>query len=265
MKTKFLKTTYCLGSIIFAMLLATCSNGTKLFVKDASNFYIHDSCVTLNDKNSSTMEIQGAIWYSEDDILHSGDFGLHWIGDNSLDTGVLPVHPVQMIVSPDGKDAVFNGREVGVDIRDSQLYVLSNHEYQKTQFKWFNRSPVWAESNLLIGTDWDFDKQTISTITTNLTTGEVKINDFSTVGMSSEPAAQTSRNGLLTYLWYSNYEGPRLVVYDTITNKEIARYKDITYQIRPSWYGYLLNPQGTHILSISSVKVENFDGRQQEQ
>lgn len=115
-----------------------------------------------------------------------------------------------------------------------------------------------------MGTDWDFEKGTITVITTDLITGAIQENTIRDRSMSSEPAPKIASNGVLTYVWYQNYEGPRLVVYDMKTNTEITRYKDILYQIRPSWYGYLLNPQGTHILSISSLSGEGYDGWQQE-
>jgi len=252
------------------LIVSTCSfnNNKQIFNKDSSEFVIQSDCVPLSNQGDADINIQGVVWYKEDSILHSGDFGLKFIGNSKKDTGVLPVTPVQMIVSPNGKVALFDGYDSGTDFLNWQVYELSKREHKKTEIKWQWNSPVWTKNNLILGTSWSDehgDEHGIVTVTTtDLETSVSQQITFTDFQMSIEPAAQIARNGILTYMWYRNFDGPRLVVYDTKTNKEVARYKDITYQIRPSCYGYLLNPEGTRILSISSLAGEKYDGYQQE-
>lgn len=264
MQTKFSKAKLFSIQVFFILLLVSCSNTTQLFEQDYRKFGLEKDCLPLASELHENIKFQGSIWFEEDSILHSGKFGLQWIGSSLQDTGTLPINPIYMIVSPDGKEALFDGYEVGVDVLDSQIYVLKNHEYQKTKTKWFNYSPILKDANTLLGTSWNIEKRTTTVITTDLSTGTVQENAVRDSSMSTEPAPKIASNGVLTYIWYQNYEGPRLVVYDTKTNTEIARYKDVLYQLRPFWYGYLLNPQGTHILSISSLSGEGYDGAQQE-
>lgn len=252
-------------SLVFVLLASgACSANNQILAKNSSEFVIQDNCVSLSNHDNTDINIQGVIWYEEDSILYPGSFGLQFIGNSRQDKGILPVNPIQMIISPGGNEALFDGYEAGVDILNSRVYRLTDHEYQTTELEWRWNSPIWADNNLLLGTSWDFENGTITVVTTDLKTGISKQTSVADRGMSSEPAPKIARNGILTYLWYSNFEGPRLVVYDTNTNKEIARYKDISYIMRPSWFGYLLNPQGTHILSISSLVGEGYDGKQQE-
>lgn len=258
---KTTKVEFILNSILVFSLFA-CSEKTQFFTGNPEFFQIKNPCVSLvNNKN---INISGTVWYDEDDILHTGEFGLHWQGNDLHDSGTLPVNPSYMLVSSNSKDALFYGYQNGVDILDAQIYNLNNRIYNNSPIKQLNYSPLLAENNLLMGTSWDTEKKTIKTTTTDLETGIIQENTIRDSSMSSEPAPKIASNGVLTYIWYQNYEGPRLVVYDTKTNAEITRYKDILYQIRPSWYGYLLNPQGTHILSISSLSGEGYDGWQQE-
>jgi hypothetical protein len=246
---------------ILALSLFACSEKALLFTGDPESFQIKNSCVSL--VNNKDINISGTVWYDEDDILHTGEFGLHWQGNDLQDTGLLTADSSGMIISSNGKNALFPGYQNGVDILDAQIYTLNNRTYNNSPIKQLHYSPILTENSLL-ETDWDFEKGTITVITTDLTTGAIQENTIRDRSMSSEPAPKIASNGILTYVWYQNYEGPRLVVYDTKTNTEIARHKDILYQLRPSWYGYLLNPQGTHILSISSLSGEGYDGAQQE-
>jgi hypothetical protein len=257
---KTIKIKFLLITILVFSLFA-CSEKTLLFTGDSKSFQIKNSCVSL--VNNKDVNISGTVWYDEDDILHTGEFGLHWQGNDLQDTGLLTTDSSGMFISPDGKNAIYYGYQSGADILDAQIYTLNNHIYNTSLIKRLHYSPILTENNLL-GTDWDIEKRTITVITTDLITGTVQENTVRDSSMSTEPAPKIASNGVLTYIWYQNYEGPRLVVYDTKTNTEIARYKDILYQIRPSWYGYLLNPQGTHILSISSLSGEGYDGWQQE-
>lgn len=249
-------------NIILAFSLYACSGNEQLFAGNPEAFHIIDKCVAL--ENNKNFQISGTVWYDEDNILHTGEFGLHWRGNDLQDVGVLPVDSSYMIVSPNGNDALFYGHKNGTDVLDSQLYNLNNRVYNDSVIKELNYSPILTENNLLLSTSWNIEKRTTTVTTTDLSTGTVQENAVRDSSMSTEPAPKIASNGVLTYIWYQNYEGPRLVVYDTKTNTEITRYKDILYQIRPSWYGYLLNPQGTHILSISSLSGEGYDGWQQE-
>jgi len=250
-------------SFIFALLISSCSKDLRSFQDGHRNFYIEDSCIKLNSKFAQSISFPGIIWYDENNFAsYKGQFGLHWIDNEGKTNSVISIDPVSMIISPDGKNAIFNGYEL--DIQHSKFYLLKKYDYEETKIKRLYNAPIWKDDISLLGTSWDFEKGTITAITTDLNTGVIQENAIRDRSMSSEPAPKIANNGILTYIWYQNYDGPRLVVYDTITNKEVARYKDITYQIRPSWYGYLLNPQGTHILSISSLSGEGYDGKQQE-
>ncbi|MFZ5822275.1 MAG: hypothetical protein ACOYYJ_20485 [Chloroflexota bacterium] len=265
MRNSYLRITNLLLCILIVVVSTGCSTRLSSFQDGRGKFQINNNCIDLSHEiASSSMQFQGTVWYDDDNILHSGTFGLHWTGNNSEDIGVLPIDPIQMFISPDGEKAIFDGLEVNVDKFDPKLFSLKNREYQKAKIDRLYRSPVWTINDLWLGTDWDFEKGTITVITTDLTTGAIQENTIRDRSMSSEPAPKIASNGVLTYIWYQNYEGPRLVVYDTKTNTEIVRYKDINYQIRPFWHGYLLNPQGTHILSISSLVGEGYNGKQQE-
>lgn len=250
-------------SFIFVLLISSCSKDLQSFQDGRGSFYIEDSCVKLSNESAQSIVFPGIIWYDENNFSsYKGQFGLHSIESEGNVNSVISIDPINMMVSPNGKNAIFNGYEF--DILNSKFYLLKKYEYEEMKIERLYNSPRWMGDNSLLGTDWDFEKGTITVITTDLTTGVIQENTIRDRSMSSEPAAKIARNGVLTYIWYQNYEGPRLVVYDTKTNTEIARYKDILYQIRPSWYGYLLNQQGTHILSISSLSGEGYDGWQQE-
>lgn len=249
-------------NLILAFSLYACSGSNQLFAVSSEAFHIIDKCMTL--ENNKNFQISGTVWYDEDNILHAGEFGLHWHGNDLQDVGMLPVDSSYMMVSPNGNDALFYGYKNGTDILDSRLYNLNNRAYNNSAIKQLNYSPILTEDNLLLSTIWSIEKRTMTVVATDLSTGTFQENVVRDSSMSTEPAPKVASNGVLTYIWYQNYEGPRLVVYDTKTNTEIARYKDILYQIRPSWYGYLLNSQGTHILSISSLSGEGYDGSQQE-
>lgn len=256
------KTSTSLASIAFVvLLLVSCSTRNRLFVKDASEFTLQSGCVSLS--SNKNLNIQGTIWFKEDAILHAGKVGLQFIENGTQDTGLLPINPIQMVISPNGEEALLDGYELGTDTLRSQAYRLTNHEYQKIGIRWSWNSPVWTENNSIVGTSWDFENGAITVITTDLETGISQQSAIIDRGMSSQPAAKIARNGILTYLWYSNFEGPRLVVYDTKTNKEIARYKNISNRVGTSFYGDLLNSQGTHILSISN-SLSTGHSRQQE-
>lgn len=250
-------------SFIFVFLISSCTKGFQMFQDGHEKFYIEDSCIKLNNETTQSISFPGVIWFDENNFAsYKGRFGLHWIDSKEKNNSIISVDPISMIVSPDGKNAVFNGYKL--DVQQSKFYLLKEFDYEEANIKRLYNSPVWKDDTSLLGTDWDTEKRTITVITTDLTTGTVQENTVRDSSMSTEPAPKIASNGILTYIWYQNYEGPRLVVYDTKTNREIARYKDINYQIRPSWHGYLLNPQGTHILSISSLTGEGYDGWQQE-
>lgn len=253
-----------LGNFILLLLLVSCSSDKHLFTKDFETFQIKNSCVQLATQVHENIKFQGTVWYDEDNILHSGTFGLHWMGSQPEDTGVLPIDPIQMFVSSDGAKAIFDGLEADLKRFDPKIFLLENRKYQKAKITRLYNSPVWTDDDLWLGTKWDFESGTITAVTTDLKTGNSQESVIADRSVSSEPAPKIARNGILTYNWYQNYAGPRLVVYDTVANREVARYKDISYQIRPACYGNLLGPEGTHIVSVSSLLGEGYDGKQQE-
>ncbi len=254
--------------IVAILLSAVCVGSMQIFLNHnpSGNFRFSETCLSLANEDSREFDIKGSIWYEEDYILGAGRFGLHWIGNTASDAGTLPVSPAsRLYISPDGKEILFYGYEEGMDILDRRIYhIFEDKSYEVTNIKRLGESPVWTEDNKILGTDWDFHEHRISVIVTDIDTGIATRYDHLDGGMSSEAMAKVGRNGLLVYLWYSNFEGPRLVVYDIWNDREVARYKDITYEIRPSWHGFLLNPEGTRILAISSLWGEEYDGKQQE-
>ncbi len=254
--------------IIAILLGAVCVGSMYIVLNPSSSFRFSERCVSLADAGNTDLDIEGSIWYEEDHILGAGRFGLHWIGNTASEAGTLPVSPAsrRLYISPDGKEILFYGYEEGMDILDAQIYhIFEDKSYEVTNIKRLGESPVWTEDNKILGTDWDLHEHRISVIVTDINTGIATRYDHLDGGMSSEPMAKVGRNGLLAYVWYSNFEGPRLVVYDIWNDREIARYKDINYEVRPSWYGFLLNPEGTRILSISTpLGKKGYEGKQQE-
>lgn len=253
---------YFLKIAIPIILLTACTTTTEIFKQNSSEFQLNNSCIDLSKTDDITFE--GTIWYNEGDILDDEYSGLHWAQNSSDDTGTLPLSIASTLISPNRSGFLSLGNIVNTDIRDLAIYYVEGPSYKKTNIENLYRSPIWTEDDTVLGIDWDYEEDRISTINTNIKTGEAIQNDYFFPYMSSEPQVQVARNGILTYLWYTNYEGPRLIVYDTIKDKEIARYENIAYQIRPSWSGYLLNSEGTHILAISSLSGEGYTGKQQE-
>ncbi len=252
--------------IVAILLLAVYVSSAQLFFQNSGNFRISQTCLSLANEDSREFDIEGSIWYEEDYILSTGRFGLHWIGNTDSNAGTLPVSPVsRLYISPDGKEILFYGYEEGMDILDRRVYhIFEDKSYRVTNIKRLGESPVWTEDNKILGTDWDFEKHRISVIVTDIDTGAATRYDHLDGGMCSEAMAKVGRNGLLAYLWCTHFEG-RLVVYDIRNKREVAQYKDITYQVRPSWYGFLLNPEGTRILAISTpFGKKGYEGHQQE-
>jgi len=251
--------------IVAILLLAVYVSSAQRFFQNSGNFRIGQTCLSLASEGDADLDIEGSIWYEEDYILGAGRFGLHWIGNTDSNAGTLPVSPVsRLYISPDGKEILFYGYEEGMDILDRRVYhIFEDKSYEVANIKRLGESPVWTEDNKILGTDWDFHEHRISVIVTDIDTGIATRYDHLDGGMCSEAMAKVGRNGLLAYLWCTHFEG-RLVVYDIWNEREIAQYKDITYQVRPSWYGFLLNPEGTRILSISTPRDEGYDGNQQE-
>ena len=261
---KYTKTTfYLLCSAL--MFLSSCAprqetSGLSAFHDARGQFKFDDQCISLNnDTSPSSIQFSGTVWYSEENILNkNGRFGLHWSGNNIQDTGTIPINPYTMIISPDGKTAAFDGNKVEEPIGGGGVYLLTGRNYQKTNLKFLDSNSVLTEDNIVMYATANWEHNIISANTYNLKTGETQEKDFSGDSMSSEPLAQLGRTGILAYDWYRNFDGPRLVLLDSKTGKEIARYKDISYQVRPFWYGYTFNQNGTRIISIS----DRWDGDQ---
>ena len=244
--------------LLFIFILSACQQGFPL----SKNKFRVDTCISLNNSSFEELQFPGVVWYKEDTyayLEHKGEPGLHWV-DGQRKHGTLFPNPIVIeSISPDGRSAIFMGD-------DNAIYLLEGMTVRQISSPrdWLGNNLILTEDGKILGTDWDFHEHRISVIVTDINTGIATRYDHLDGGMSSEPMAKVGRNGLLAYLWYSNFEGPRLVVYDIWNEREIAQYKDITYQVRPSWYGFLLNPEGTRILSISTPRDEGYDGKQQE-
>lgn len=126
-KVKFLSIT------ILALSLFACSEKTKLFTEDAKSFQIKNSCVSL--VNNKDVNISGTVWYDEDNILHTGEFGLRWQGNDLQDTGLLTTDSSSMFISSNGENAIFYGYQSGTDILDAQIYTLNNRIYSTSLIK----------------------------------------------------------------------------------------------------------------------------------
>ncbi len=251
--------------LIVAILLSVVVGSTQIFFNHSGEFRISQTCLSLAEEGNTDLDTEGSIWYEEDYILGAGRFGLHWIGNTESEAGTLPVSSTsRLYISPDGKEILFYGYEEGMDILDAQIYHLfEDKSYEVTNIKRMGELPVWTEDNKTLGTDWDFHENRISVIVTDIDTGTATRYDHYDGGMSSEPMAKVGRNGLLASLCANHFEA-HIVVYDIWNDREVAQYKNISYGVRPSWYGFLLNPEGTRILAISSLWGEEYDGKQQE-
>ena len=233
-------------------------SGLSAFHDARGRFRFADECISLNNTSSSSIQFSGAIWYDEEDALHKeGRFGLHWSGGSVQDVGSIPIDPYMMITSPSGKTAIFGGFKMGEPM-GGKVYLLEGRNYQKTNLEALGSDFVLTDDDIIMYASADREHNTISANTYNLKTGETQKKDFFDASMSDEPLAQLSRTGILAYDWYRNFDGPRLVLLDAKTGQEIGRYKDISYTVRPSWYGRIFDQQGTRIISIS----DRWDGDQ---
>ena len=251
------KTILFIQLLLSIFVLSACQRGISL----SKNKFRVDACVSLSSLSLEKSRFPGVIWYKEGTyayLEHKGEPGLHWI-DGQGKRGTLFPNPIVMkSISPDGRSALFIGDDYAV-------YLLEGMTVRQISGprKWPGNNLILTEDGKILGTDWDFHENRISVLVTDIHTGMTTRYDHYDGGMSSEPMAKVARNGLLAYLWANHFEA-HLVVYDIWNDREVARYTNISYGVRPSWYGFLLNPEGTRILAISSLRGEEYDGRQQE-
>ncbi len=262
MYTRYTKTTFYLLCVAFVFLSGCApgqeiNNGLSAFHDARGHFRFQDTCLSPANNASDTLEFSGSIWYGENIYPPSnGKAGLHWMGSKSDNIGTIPIQPSGLyLLSPDGTSAIVTGYNVGEDAKNSHVYLIKNHEYQITAINHLvGDQLIWSADDKLVGVEaWENPNDpTITMIATDLKTGQVQRKDVvKEWGTSTEPLAQISRAAILAYDWYSNVDGPRLVVFDTKTGKEIGRYKDISYRVGRIWYGRIFDQQGVRIISIS--------------
>lgn len=238
---------------LFGCMTDQSPSATGIIQDAQGRFQINDTCLTLDESSSASVRFGGTILYDESDIKdRNGVFGLHWIGDDQENIGIIPVDSFEMISSPNGKAVAFMGIKQGETISDKKIYILENAVYSETGFNDWGQYPVWTENNLLMGTVPDVNNKTVKIIINHL---DDKSTEWKTVSLPEmlSNISKISNSGFLSYNWYKKApDGAKLAVIDINTGKQIAAYADVTYKVIPLWGGYKYNLKGNRILTISS-------------